>query len=236
MKGTLLPSKPTYELDELIYHSSPYVALTEKNRNFIEGCIKIDSNYDDKQFVALVTALEFCYTEPNLLEVIKEINRINSTRLSDVEMKEIAHRVFVKYPFLIDLKDALDGSQNDIKAIFQKISESIATPNGRKRKNVSFATKFIVYMSEKLSCGANHIYSVYDSKVADCLHEYAEIYDVQKQYKKADFDKYRNSERIWDMYLDYCECLTKLMAAVQKEHGYVITRRELDHLIWYTHK
>ena len=231
-------TKGTYELD--IFDNEEYknlIPLTEKNKDFIEGCVHIDSTYSSN-LSDLVVELCSSYTRDNISEIIKEINNVNSTRLSEPEMEVLADRLSTT-PFdnINYLKTILNGGDNDIKKLFNKIADSITfdTKTGKKRtrKNISFATKFIFHLSEELGCKAHLSYSKYDSKVAECLAKYTNVYDISG-YSEDDFTR---GNDLWDMFINkYNPCLTKLINAVKKVHGYSIRRDEIDHLIWYTQK
>ena len=241
MKSTIT-AKPIYYLDEFDNPKfGKLVPVTEKNRDFIEGCIRIDSNYKNT-LTNFVKDMVANYNYTTILAALKEINKINSTRLSGATMERIAKGTLKEWPDINSLVSALDGSVSGAKSLFEGIVKSA------RYDVVSFASKVIFYLSDELNklgrpCNAHKQYSKYDSKVAACLAAYIDVYDILpsgKRYYKTWFtDKHHKKfANLWDFYAHYNDCLGALLRKVQIEHSYIhaLTRAELDHVIWYTQK
>lgn len=215
------------------------VPLTKKNRDLIEACVRLNSSYKSN-LTDLVKAMVSNYTFTTILAVIKEINRVNSTRLSAKAMNQVAKDMPEKWPDLNSLVSALDGSVAGTKNLFEGIVKSVGNAA------VSFASKVIFYLSDELNklgypCNAHVHYSKYDSKVAACLAKYIDVYDILpsgKRYYKTWFTDKRHKKfaNFWDFYTHYNDCLGELQKGVQNFHGYTLTRAELDQVIWYTQK
>lgn len=215
------------------------VPLTKKNRDLIEACVRLDSSYKS-DLTDLVKAMVSNYTFTTILAVIKEINRVNSTRLSAKAMNQVAKDMPEKWPDLNSLVSALDGSVAGTKSLFEGIVKSVGNAA------VSFASKVIFYLSDELNklgypCNVHVHYSKYDSKVAACLAKYIDVYDILpsgKRYYKTWFTDKRHKKfaNFWDFYTHYNDCLGELQKGVQNFHGYTLTRAELDQVIWYTQK
>lgn len=213
--------------------------MTKKNRDFIEGCIRIDSNYKNT-LTNFVKDMVANYNYATILAAIKEINRVNSTRLSAKAMNQVAKDMPKKWPNLNSLVSTLDGSVAGTKSLFEGIVKSVGNAA------VSFASKVIFYLSDELNklgypCNAHVHYSKYDSKVATCLAKYIDVYDILpsgKRYYKTWFTDKRHKKfaNFWDFYTHYNDCLGELQKGVQNFHGYTLTRAELDQVIWYTQK
>ena len=76
MKSTIT-AKPIYFLDEFDNPKfKKLVPVTEKNRDFIEGCIRIDSNYKNT-LTNFVKDMVANYNYTTILAALKEINKIN---------------------------------------------------------------------------------------------------------------------------------------------------------------
>ena len=232
--------KGAYELDEFVNPKyKKYFPFTDKNRNFIEGCIKLDSSY--KSSLNIIVKKLSTDFDGNLKECIKEINRVNSTRLSKKEMDEVKERLVIKYKTEADLKDAID---NDTEGLFKLIGKQISfkskTGKNITRTNVSFASKFIFYMSKELGCGAHTKYTKYDSVVAENLAHYLDVYDIniKHKYTEKDFQKSTDMDVSWDMFINkYKPSVLSLFNEAIKDHNLInFTLDELDHIIWYTRK
>ena len=238
-KNTGITTNGTYELDKfdkLKYNK--YIPFTDKNRNFIEGCIKLDSSYASK-LSNIVKGLGFDF-KTTLKESIVEINRVNRTRLSKAEMDEINDRLLAQYSNELELKTAID---NDTEGLFKLIGKSISFKSSKgktiTRTNVSFATKFIFYMSKELGCSAHTKYTKYDSVVAENLSHYLDVYAINKnKYTKKDFLKFKDINDSWDMFINkYNPSIQSLLDEAKKDHILSsLTLDELDHVIWYTQK
>lgn len=212
------------------------VPLTQKNSDFIEGCIKIDSSYDSTATEECIKNMLNHFSKKNIKKAVEEINALNSTRLSDEEMKTMTMRI------LSFKKTEFDNYFKEDKTdeIFKKLADSIEfkTKGNKKRSriNISFATKFIYHVSKIKGTIAHQKYSKYDSKVAECLPDYMEAYCNEKHTIEEFKRKNNNINNIWDMYLNYNECITRLIEQANKTHCCSFERDEIDHLIWYTHK
>lgn len=155
---------------------------------------------------------------------MRAINRENSTRLSESELKELAKRLCTLSSS--DILEYLEkptfklGSEGEKYCLVSYLKRK-TTPNGNRkgRENYSFATKFCHYACINFFQGKTE----------------ADNFPIIDNVVKAVFPKYAKNivERIvFDDYETFVRHIDKVLA-----HYYnCISRNGFDHLMWYANK
>lgn len=213
------------------------VLLTKANAAKIEAMIHLNPRYgktvdktNTNSAMYSINELknnEKLYDQNHIQEIIKRINRENSTRLSEEETAELAARVISSNKTFKKLKENLkkkDYSLIDVLA--DSVTTKTKTGKDRRRKNFSFATKFCHYMCFYLfeREEAQDNYSIYDNIVINVLPDY------MKKGEKAltPFNKY-NKGKPSDYYKEY-QSIIDIILEYNKEK---ISRNAFDHIMWY---
>ena len=233
---------------KIITSKNPYVfdmdengmlALTEKNKLFIEAILAVDSNYraaetgtgrDSSR--SLFEAYGITTDYAIIFRQIAAVDRENSTHLSasgpekgDNNGREIAAEAISK---IQDLEVRL--SHRD-----PGIVQEIASANP-KRKNFSFASKFCTYAARyALPAPQNDGYCIYDQVLSEVLPYYAYRYLGERHIaKKNSIIGLEIAEKC--DYKGYIDLIDRIIAAASQETGYTISHKDFDHLLWYYYK
>lgn len=249
------PDKP-YKLDLIKVDKYTIAELSEKNADFIEAIVSIDSNYqgdDDKtnkkgtaywfneMLKKTIHPYEYC-----LEKCIEIIDNHNSTHLEATKngrnkMKEI---ILDKCPSVGQLKKEVlvTPTTNDTNNLFFDLLQTMEHKKGYKVNNISFASKFISYARKYLNSNDTS-FSKYDKVVAENLSKYEKYYidssiKVSKgRYLNKSADRKSltddgKQEYTYKTYIKYMETIDKIESRINKK----LTREEIDHVIWYTSK
>ncbi|MBE6738664.1 MAG: hypothetical protein E7566_08490 [Ruminococcaceae bacterium] len=229
--------------------------FTDKNLLLVDALIRYDSNYsvttdenhpDYKESYAGILSrmkadfFDFNKTDEHLLEVVKSINKINSTHLGAYNGIQLTVDTIKK---MENLKERLlngDGS----------VVYEIACA-GINRYNFSFATKFCTYVSE-LALETNDKYCIYDNVVQSVLplyiHHYVSEEKAKEYYKivnkskpelsriESKIDSKLKSKNEPKGYDKYRELINEIIKGIKEKDGKNITYAEFDHLVWYYFK
>jgi len=215
--------------------------LTENNKNIVETSYACNRAYKNDIY-KLANDLRTKYGNVALLGVLKEINKSNSTRVSDHELNIICDLIMNRYATFRDLFIELKNGRAGVERLFRLVADAITMPptkSGqiRKRYNPSFASKFIFYMSEVLSGTAHSSFSKYDSIVAARLPAFLNEYGINdSNYSQKDFVRKQRKDinALCDMYFDrYNPSVNALKDEAAKAHKYNPSLGEVDHIIWY---
>lgn len=154
---------------------------------------------------------------------MRAINRENSTRLSAVELSELAKRIcalpsseIIEYLEKPTTKLGLSGEKYYLVTYLRK---KTATSKRSGRENYSFATKFCHYACMNFFKGKPEAdnFPIIDNVVKAVFPKYAK--SIIKQIR---FDDYETFVRNIDEVLDH--------------YGNCISRNGFDHLMWYANK
>lgn len=215
--------------------------LTENNRNIVETSLACNRAYKSNLSI-LVKNLTASYKTNEMKDVLKEINKTNSTRLSDAELDVITDRILKRYSNLNDLKKELNCGQSGADRLLNLVGDKITTPvkgsnKTRSASHPSFASKVIFYLSEQLGCTAHLSFPKYDSIVASKLSSLLDEYGINKNhYTDKDFELKHpvNINVFWNMYINkYMPSLIDLLNEAKNVHGYSLSSEEMDRIIWY---
>lgn len=106
-----------------------------------------------------------------------------------------------------------------------------------KRSNLSFASKFCSYAAKFLGCKLQ--YSKYDNVVASHLSEYISFYLKEKvavksiKYDSQKKNKYPDEQDRLKYVLGIYKAYSGYIERILTSLGNVISKKELDHIIWY---
>jgi len=241
-----------YDLDYL--KESKLTALTKKNSDFIEGIIKLDSNYGpDLDENKRGSTAWLCKNIKNdnitfkefIKKIVPQIDKTNSTHLQacvdgrNTIIDRILKRCHNLNDLIIELRKPLTKNSNN--HLFLIIADYIkAVKKATPRFNFSFASKFCSYTSYFLIKEDN--YSKYDNVVSKILPSYIEEYLDKKEAatafkmvsKKGENLK-ESLERRLKIYLKYNKYIDDLIQEVSKLK-IELDRFSLDHILWYGYK
>ena len=214
------------------------VILSQENVAKVEAMIKMDSSYAKSFDINYQNSSAYLFNKLNgeiyntidskklkehsyqtISDIVKAINRENSTRSSKIEMEEISDRIsnlkikdFIKY-----LKEPKNLE------LFNLISKKTSYPGcSRYRRNPSLASKFCHYACFYMFDGEieQDNYSIYDGVLKKVLPLYAEKYGINCDEKQIEEYSY------------YREIVDKII----KKSKSNISRNGFDHLLWYCNK
>ena len=216
-------------------------ALTEKNFLFVKTLIKNDSNYrapnDLSKNYKMLLENGFPKTYEQILLTVNLIDKYDSTHLSSEGRNFKNHNkgreiTAEKIKDLIDNdnleQELLNGCTEPIHIIANAVNEfhykSLGTFEGKY--NISFATKFCVYVS--LYALKKDNYCIYDSVLGGILPYYAKIY-CDKKISQI----YIKSQQEYDMYK---AIINEIIYNAAEITGYKASYKEFDDLLWYYFK
>jgi len=221
-----------------------FPAFTEENVKRINFILENDSNYrfDDEKhpdsacycIKKLKNPESELQNKDVILEIVKRIDKQNSTRQSSMGPKKNDGKKNGRDQTAEHIKDIKNFyrrlGEGDAKLV-QEIAESIKT-----RYTFSFASKYCTYVSRYLFEGDKEKedgYCIYDKILCDILPYYAWVY-LEENYKarsrskideefRGDYEKYRN-------------LIDRIRKSSKAITDYEISRKDFDHLLWYYFK
>lgn len=241
--------KDPYKFD---FDANGVLALTEDNIVRINFIIDNDSNYrlssdiENTKSVARYVAdrrKTLPWSKDELLHIITEIDRQNSTHQDSTGVKKddstsknnggrekTAEYIYNIYNLYARLEAGDPSLVNDIaKALYKE--------EGGGRYTFSFASKFCTYVSQALYDSDK--YCIYDRVVSDVLPYYAWAYLGDDSYFARSKSKISRMFGIDDNNGDYAAyrlLIDKIRKRNEELTGYLISRKDFDHLLWYYFK
>jgi len=169
-------------------------------------------------------------THPNKTtteRAMKSINKENSTRLSDLELSELAERLCVlssqEIMSYLEKPTTALGPSCERYYLVKYLSQKTKDNGIRKgRQNYSFATKFCHYACMNFFAGKPEAdnYPIIDSVIKSVFPKYAK--DIGLTSKEIKFNNYESFVDSLDKVIKNCEVS--------------ISRNGFDHLMWYANK
>lgn len=235
---TLIESEHNNSIKYLLdKDSNGLVAISPDNVARVEAMIAENSRYNSslnsndtsssKAGLSILKREIDTLLNPNsqtVYNVMRAINRENSTRLSESELKELAKRLCA-----LSSSDILEYLEKptfklgpgEEKYYLVSYLRRKTTPNGNRkgRENYSFATKFCHYACINFFQGKTE----------------ADNFPIIDNVVKAVFPKYAKNivERIvFDDYETFVRHIDKVLA----HYNNCISRNGFDHLMWYANK
>lgn len=241
--------KDPYKFD---FDANGVLALTEDNIVRINFIIDNDSNYrlssdiENTESVSRYVADRrntLPWSKDELLHIIIEIDRQNSTHQDSIGVKKddstsknnggrekTAEYIYNIYNLYARLESGDPSLVNDIaKALYKE--------EGGGRYTFSFASKFCTYVSQALYDSDK--YCIYDRVVSDVLPYYAWAYLGDDSYFARSKSKISRIFGIDDNNGDYAAyrlLIDKIRKRNEELTGYLISRKDFDHLLWYYFK
>ena len=227
------------ELDEILKfenNNNGFPKLTEKNVKLTNFILKHDSSYkycenEDRpdSIKSIIEKFKKEQSESNLYEVIKMIDKQNSTHLTvsgNNKRNNEGREMTSNYIFYgIGIEKVL----SKIKYGDRSLVDDIAKNSIRGRYIISFASKFCTYMSRYMFDSDE--FSIYDGVVSKILPYYYYQYVKGDKKIKVTNDRIKKEGYEW-----YIGLIDKIRAKAVEEEHYNISRKDLDHLIWYYYK
>lgn len=210
--------------------------LTEKNVKLINFILKHDSNYkyceNEDRIDSIKSIIENFKKEQNkknIDEVIKIIDKQNSTHLTvsgNNEGNNKGREMTSKYIFY---EIGIEKLLSRIKDGDRSLVDDIAKNSIKGRYIISFASKFCAYMSRYMFDSDK--FCIYDGVVSKILPYY--YYEYVENNKKITVTNNMVKKNGYGWYINFVD---EIIDNVKKEEKYNITRKDLDHLLWYYYK
>lgn len=249
----VIPSQHPYKFD---LDRNGIIALTESNVARIDFLLANDSSYRPRiKNGDVQTVKAFCARHPHLWmepgqdnslqvglteELVAIIDRANSTHQSS----EGPHKGNKGRRKTAEFICSIPGFETRLFKRDSVLVEDIANNAISGRYTLSFASKFCAYVSRALF-DDNDGYSIYDRTVRLSLPYFTHVYlgKAHRTYRgKCVTDPYwrfgtpcNNGDTEWH-YGSYQKLIADLIDENELLTGYRITRRDLDHLLWYYFK
>ncbi|MBR2588671.1 MAG: hypothetical protein IKD77_05675 [Bacilli bacterium] len=210
--------------------------LVEKNVKLIDFIINNDSNYrsDNEENNALSTLnLVKQYkrnpSKDNLEKIIKAIDKQNSTHLSVSGNNTGDNKGIEKTVEYIYDKIGLNELNERIKNGDTSLVDEIAINAVNNRYIISFASKFCTYMSRYMF--NDDKFSIYDGIMARILPYYYFMYVDNKKRVVINNKIMKKKGYEW-----YSSLIKQVIKQTKVKENYQISRKDLDHLLWYYYK
>ncbi len=223
----------------------------------------LDDQYEDSisQTINTFSINHRVDNEKGIFEIVKVIDSQNSTHLSytgiEGDNSKKGREIMTSFIYGLTKKGFYDRL---IKADSELVNE-IAKCAIKERNTFSFASKFCTYMARALYKGKKEEdnYSIFDSVMCNVLPYYAWVYLREKHIKRkcssipeefaakenGNYEGYRklidairDSARdnvVWDTTVE-SEFSSKNEIWDKRPRKYHISRKDLDHLLWYYFK
>ncbi len=236
----------SFEVDE-----NGLPTLCQKNFAIIDLLISNDSNYRksdnrDENYEKILKEGIPTKSE-DIKKVVKLIDKQNSTHLSSEGQKykgasngrEITA---MKIQKLIESGELEKSLKNGDVEIIHKIANAVNEYHKENNNylcskyNFSFATKFCAYTS-KFALNKDN-YCIYDNVVSKVLPYYAKMYIDKKYWHNRNgkiTSEFINRKGKED-YINYRQVIDEILASAKVKHGYKISYKEFDNLLWYYFK
>lgn len=230
------------------------LALTEENVARINFIIDNDSNYrlfsdmDNLNSIGRYIADRKNVTPWNvdeILHIVTEIDKQNSTHQDSIGIKKDANNPTARNnggrqktaEYIYNIRGLYERLENGDASLVNDIAKALYRIDGGGRYTFSFASKFCTYVSQALYNSDE--YSIYDKVVSDILPYYAWAYLGKDCYFGRTKSKISKVFGIDDKSGDY-ESYRKLIDSIRYRNkeltGYLILRKDFDHLLWYYFK
>lgn len=222
--------------------------FSKKNIDIINCILRYDSNYRatvDKthpEYRGTYVDILNCGTKPQiptkpkiLYEVIKSIDKINSTHLS--VQNGISHTV--NYIINMTVPVFENRLRNKDDTLVTEIANVIKL-NGGSRFNLSFASKFCAYVSRIVLRSDN--FCIYDKVIQSVLpyyhYQYASNGNIKYYSKNTKGNNISKIDKLSHKlgYGFYRKVIDETISGMQSAFNMNITYENFDHLLWYYYK
>lgn len=229
--------------------SNGILALTKENVERINFIIDNDPNYrlfsdmDNPMSVRRYIADRketLPWSVDEIEYIVIEIDRQNATHQASTGVKKNdsdkdGRRQTAEYIHNIDnLYERLKCGE---ASLVDNIAKALYKTDGGGRYTFSFASKFCTYVSQVLYDSDE--YSIYDKVLCDILPYYAWAYLSDDSYFGRTKSKISKKICIEDKngnYKLYRELIDSIRNRNEEMSGYLISRKDFDHLLWYYFK
>ena len=225
-------------MDELKFDTieEDFPRLTEKNVKLINFIMKNDSNYridnDENNMLSTANLVKQYKNNPsrnNLKQIIKAIDKQNSTHLSASGTKKGNNTGIDNTTDYIFYKIGIDNLSKQIYEGNSLLVDDIATNSIANRYIISFASKFCTYMSRYMF--DDDKFSIYDGIMASILPYYYFKYVNNEEKITINNNKIKIKGYQW-----YRTIIDNIIKGTLEKEKYLISREDLDHLLWYYYK
>lgn len=227
-----------YDLDNILqfeFDRNGFPKLTEKNVKLINFIIENDSNYrsdnDDKNENSTIKLVQIFKKYPDkksLENIVKAIDKQNSTHLSvSGQNKGDNKGIVLTANYIYNCRDNIYDLIKQIQNGTLELVDDIAKNAIANRYIISFSSKFCTYMSRYMF--NNDSYSIYDNVLIKILPYY--YYQYIGENIKITSNKIKKNGYTW-----YSSIIEKIIEKVKEKENYNISRKDLDHLLWYYYK
>ncbi len=242
-------------MEYVIHNADPYSfdldgngmpAVSRKNIALVNALALFDPGYrasvdvnNEKSSARLIREAyendpDFLSENDTVLEIVKRIDKENSTHLSvsgggkggETQAAQGRDLTAKKICCLPNLLCRLRQGDTEL------VKEIAGAVDGRN--NFSFATKFCAFVSRALFEGEEaDRYCIYDKVVSDVLPYYAYIYLGETKYKKRKTSAIEDLFKEEKDYAGYKGLIDRIREAAKEKTAVSITRRDFDLLLWF---
>ena len=230
------------------------LALTEENVVRINFIIDNDSNYrlfSDKDNPMSVERFindrrsKIPWSVNEILHIVTEIDKQNSTHQDSIGVKKDSNNPNSKNnggrqktaEYIYNISGLYERLENGDASLVNEIAKALYKSDGTGRYTFSFASKFCTYVSQALF--KSDEYSIYDKVVSNILPYYVWAYLGKDCYfgrTKSKISKVFGIDEKNGDYESYRKLIDALRYRNQELTGYLISRKDFDHLLWYYFK
>lgn len=230
------------------------LALTEENVARINFIIDNDSNY--RLFNDMNNPMSIGryiadrkeskpWSVDEMLHIVTQIDKHNSTHQDAIDVKKDASNPNAKNnggrhktaQYICNINNLCDRLKNGDASLVNEIAKALYDSNGIGRYTFSFASKFCTYVSQALYYSDE--YSIYDKVLHDILPYYAWAYlgkDCYLGRTKSKISKVFGIDSKNGDYESYRKLIDEIRYRNKELTGYLISRKDFDHLLWYYFK
>lgn len=234
------------ELDSLITsknltHQGRIIELNQHNSQIIENLLLSDDSYIDYGYITFdyIRKSKNEFDRNDYMKVLRAIDIVNSTNVWRYDKKSGNKRMnnivdLISDP-LTEFEKRVD--QGDIAIVDEIIKASILNSNENGAR--SFASKVCKYFDEYLKDNPTNYqnnYYIDDYYIRRMLPYYLDFYGV-KNFTIKSFGKTYNTNQSTTLIsrLQYSD-LFDLLEVLRSASNFMLTRSQLDHIIWYCYK
>jgi hypothetical protein len=215
------------------------ISLTKNNVQRINFIIENDPNYrSDSDPYNENSTYNYIRNHPyttdykEILEIVKKIDKQNSTHQASSGINKGDNNGREKTAeFIHQIENFYERLKNGDPELVNEIANAL-----KARYTFCFASKYCTYMSRYLL--ESDCYSIYDKILSDILPYFAWLYldEIYLNNKRKSTISNTFAPKNNGDYKGYRDLIDKIRFKADKVSGYLISRKDFDHLLWYYFK
>ena len=230
VKGHL---KNDTSIDEIHKELDNYICLlTKRNASLVESCISVDPRYPNRMGKFIET-LGIYQNGSSIDKIISVLDRNKLEKFiwivaseNSIQGKKPIVKTYIA-DFILNTRNFYERLNNGDWILVEEMEKAVYQRNINNRHECSWCSKVCKYLHEFLF--NKDKYYIYDNNVKKRLNDYRKYYGLA-QVKKKDIELTKNNLDVkW--YQNFCNSLDELLNK-RKMAGEVLTKIELDHILW----